>query len=204
MAENEASIGIELSVGGGPVPASAKLSASLKRGWASRGQEVLTVVTESVGVEELRHRLDANPELETLLARAINAAAGSALENKRRLLARIVQDAVLDDAVVDESTVILDVLEQVDAIHIRCLEAIARAEQESKDAGDWEFAVERAEKPYNQRIQSAAEMHPSPVIKRLGTLGLADATVDWSGHSRVTGLTSFGDQLLRHLRNVSI
>jgi hypothetical protein len=204
MADNEASVGLELGVGGGIFPANAKLAVSLKRGWNSRGQEALDSVTQAVNGEVLEHRLLQAPEVEVLLARAVNAAAASSLASKRRLLARVVQAAVLDDAAIDQSTLILDVLEQVDAVHVRCLEAIARAELESKEAGDWEFTAERAEKPSNQRVQDAADGYPSPIIKRLETLGLADASVDWSGHTRVTGMTVFGELVLNDLRQVSV
>lgn len=204
MADNEASVGLELGVGGGIFPANAKLAVSLKRGWNSRGQEVLDSVTQAVDGEVLERRLLRAPEVEVLLARAVNAAAASSLASKRRLLARVVQAAVLDDAAIDQSTLILDVLEQVDAVHIRCLEAIARAELESKEAGDWEFTAERAEKPSNQRVQDAADGYPSPIIKRLETLGLADASVDWSGHTRVTGMTVFGELVLNDLRQESV
>jgi hypothetical protein len=200
MADNEASVGLELGVGGGIFPATAKLAVSLNRGWSSRGQEVLDSVAHVVDGEVLERRLLQAPEVEVLLARAVNAAAASSLASKRRLLARVVQAAVLDDAAFDQSTLILDVLEQVDAVHIRCLEAIARAELESKEAGDWEFTTERAEKPSNRRVQDAADSYPSPIIKRLETLGLADASVDWSGHTRVTGMTVFGELVLYDLR----
>lgn len=204
MADNEASVGLELGVGGGIFPANAKLAVSLKRGWNSRGQEVLDRVTQGVDGEVLERRLLQAPEVEVLLARAVNAAAASSLASKRRLLARVVQAAVLDDAAIDQSTLILDVLEQVDAVHIRCLEAIARAELESKEAGDWEFTAEGAEKPSNQRVQDAADGYPSPIIKRLETLGLADASVDWSGHTRVTGMSVFGELVLNDLRQESV
>lgn len=204
MADNEASVGLELGVGGGIFPANANLAVSLKRGWNSRGQEVLDSGTQAVDGEVLERRLLQAPEVEVLLARAVNAAAASSLASKRRLLARVVQAAVLDDAAIDQSTLILDVLEQVDAVHIRCLEAIARAELESKEAGDWEFTAERAEKPSNQRVQDAADGYPSPIIKRLETLGLADASVDWSGHTRVTGMTVFGELVLNDLRQESV
>lgn len=204
MADNEASVGLELGVGGGIFPANAKLAVSLKRGWNSRGQDVLDSVTQAVDGEVLERRLLQAPELEVLLARAVNAAAASSLASKRRLLARVVQAAILDDAAIDQATLIVDVLEQVDAVHIRCLEAIARAELNSKEAGDWEFTAERAEKPANQRVQEAADDYPSPIIKRLATLGLADASVDWGGHTRVTGMTVFGELVLNDLRQESL
>lgn len=200
MADNEASVGLELSVGGGILPANAKLAVSLKRGWNSRGQEVMDSVAAVVESEGLERRLLQSPEVEVLLARAINAAAASSVSDKRRLLARVVQAAVLDDAAIDQSTLLVDVLEQVDAVHIRCLEAIARAEWESKEAGDWEFTAERAEKPSNQRVQNVADGYPAPIIKRLEILGLADASVMWDGHARVTGMTVFGELLLHELK----
>ena len=204
MADNEASVGLELGLGGDIFPANVKLAVSLKRGWNNRGQEVLDYVTHAVDGEVLERRLLQAPEVEVLLARAVNAAAASSLASKRRLLARVVQAAVLDDAAIDQSTLILDVLELVDAVHIRCLEAIARAELESKEAGDWQFTAERAEKPSNQHVQDAADGYPSPIIKRLETLGLADASVDWSGHTRVTGMTLFGERVLNDLRQESV
>lgn len=200
MAENEASGALELSVGGGVVPATAKLTFGIKRRWNSRGHEVLEEVASAVDGTRLEQRLLDSPEIEVLLARAISAAAASAVEDKRRLLARVVQAAVLDDAAIDQSTLIVDVLEQVDAVHLRCLEAIARAERESKDAGEWEFTAPGAEKPSNRRVQEVADSYPAPIIKRLEVLGLADASVTWDGGTRVTGMTVFGELLLSELR----
>lgn len=57
MADNEASVGLELGVGGGIFPANAKLAVSLKRGWNSRGQEVLDSVSQAVDGEVLERRL---------------------------------------------------------------------------------------------------------------------------------------------------
>ena len=200
MADNEVSVGVELGVGGGVVPASAKVALALKRGWNSRGREVLDGVVSAFGDEAIARRFLQAAEVEVSFTRAINSAAASSLSSKRRLLARVVQAAVLDDAAIDRSTLIIDVLEQVDTVHIRCLEAIACAELESKEAGEWEYTAERAEKPSNERVQVAADRYPSPVIKRLETLGLADASVDWSGHTRVTGTTVFGEEVLHDLR----
>ncbi|HRC11710.1 MAG TPA: hypothetical protein PLX68_02450 [Dermatophilaceae bacterium] len=57
MAENEASVGLELGVGGGIFPVNAKLAVSLKRGWSRRGREVLDSVTHAVDGEVLARRL---------------------------------------------------------------------------------------------------------------------------------------------------
>lgn len=111
-------------------PFHGRVTAGMSRRWIERGGSPLNVVLSRIKEDELEARLRERPELDALLARSMNTAAAWGLEAKRRLLGRVVCQAVLDDAEIDESTLIIDVLAQIDAPHVRCLGAISRAEAE--------------------------------------------------------------------------
>jgi hypothetical protein len=172
----------------------------MSRRWSRRGQEALDALLAQVNDVDLETRLAESAELDALLVRAVNAAAASGLESKRRLLGRIVAQAVLDDAEIDESSLVVDTLVQIDAAHVRCLTAIARAEAEAQRLGEQEPIARGAEKPHTQRVSRVAETYPYPLLDALRRLGLIDASISWDGVSRVTGMTKFGELLLKELR----
>jgi hypothetical protein len=120
VGDKEISATVELSVGGGLVPLQGKLAATMTHRFDKRALEALEPSLTAIGDARLIDRLAGNEELDVLVVRAVNAAATSASSDKGRLLGRVVKAAVLDDAKVDESALMLGVLEQIDASHIRC------------------------------------------------------------------------------------
>lgn len=83
----------------------------------ARGAEVLEEVASSADPITLEQRLAESPQLDAALAAAVVAASSTGLDGKRRLLARVITEAVLDDALVDDATLMVGVLTQVDAPH---------------------------------------------------------------------------------------
>lgn len=73
--------------------------------------------------------------------------------------------------------------------------------QGSRRLGSSRRSVLRSRRTKN--AQDAADRYPS-IVKRLETLGLADASVDWSGNIRVTGMTVFGQLVLNGLRQEAL
>lgn len=127
----------------------------------------------------------------------------SASAAKRRLLARIVKAAVLDDAKIDESALIVGVLRQIDTPHIRCLEAIYRAEQEAKAGGDLQPTARGAEKELTQQVRAVDDSYPLSLLTQLEHLGLIDGSITWDGVTLVTGTTVFGAQVLEDSHSIS-
>lgn len=204
MSENELSGTAELSIGGGIYPLQAKVAVSVARRFGSRSTEVLQPSIDAVGEEGLSSRLQASEEVDVLVARSVFAAGSSAHAGKRRLLAKVVQRAVLDDAEIDPSSMIVELIEQIDSPHIRCLEDIHRAEQSAQASGEMGVVARGAEKPITQEVSATARKYPETLIRRLHGLGLVDGSVTWDGITVITGTTSTGLLILRELHNVDL
>lgn len=69
-----------------------------------------------VGPDDLQGRLADDERLDVLLVRALQAAAESGPRAKRRLLGQLVNQAIVDDARIDESELFVGVLSQIDAL----------------------------------------------------------------------------------------
>lgn len=167
--------------------------------WRARVSDVTDPIFESVQPEVLESRLNADERLDAALAAAVQAGSSSGLRQKRRLLGKLVAAAVLDDARVDESVLVIGVLAQIDAPHVLCLESIRRAEDAAEAAGEVEPRAEGAERAIVTRIKDAGRAHPAPVIAVLTSLGLIETTGAWNGTALVQGLTAFGHTLLDDL-----
>lgn len=84
-------------------------------------------IAEAVGEDRMTNRVLEDPRLETLLGEALEAAARSGFEAKRRLLGRTVSQALLDDAGVDPATLMVHALAQLEPVHVRALTLLERA-----------------------------------------------------------------------------
>ena len=204
MSENELNGTAELSIGGGIYPVQAKVAVSVARRFGSRSAEVLQPSIDAVGEEGLSARLDASEEVDVLVTRSVLAAGTSAHAGKRRLLAKVVQRAVLDDAEIDPSSMIVELIEQIDSPHIRCLEDIHRAEQRAQASGEMGVVARGAEKPITQEVLETARKYPETLIRRLHGLGLIDGSLTWDGITVITGTTSTGLLILQELHNVDL
>ncbi|MFK4083582.1 hypothetical protein ACI2LF_05700 [Kribbella sp. NPDC020789] len=161
--------------------------------------QALAVIGEKVTPEQLHARLEQSEDLDAVFGRAIQAAAMSGLEAKRRLLGLVVAEAVLDDAMVDEAILFTDVLSQIESPHVRCLEDIWRVQDEVESSGDRPQAARGAEREINQRILEVGRRHPTPILQTLVNVSLLDARMSWDGFDLVQGLTRFGERFLREL-----
>lgn len=176
------------------------LYTDLRKRWSARGQTVIDQVERVATAEQIQARLAESEQLDAAVLAAITAAAASGLDAKRRLLGRVVANAVLDDAKVDEASLIVDVLAQIDAPHVRCLEAVRRAKDEARAADELGPVARGAEQEISQRVLDAAASYPAPVLQRLISVGLLDGHVSWDGVSIIAGTTTFGDQIVDELR----
>lgn len=204
MSEKELSGTAELSVGGGIYPVQAKVAVSVARRFGSRSAEVLQPSVDSIGEEALSARLQSSEEVDVLVARSVLAAGTSAHAGKRRLLAKVVQRAVLDDAEIDPSSMIVELFEQIDSPHIRCLEDIHRAELRVQASGEMGVVARGAEKPITQEVLDIARKYPETLIRRLHGLGLIDGSLTWDEIVVITGTTSTGLLILRELHDLDL
>ena len=204
MSENELSGSVELSVGGGIYPVQARVALSVVRRFGTRSEEVLQPSVDALGEEALNARLESSEEIDVLVMRSVTAAGMSAHAGKRRLLAKVVQRAVLDDAEIDQSLLIIELIEQIESPHIRCLEDIRRAEQRAQASGEMGVTARGAEKPITEEVSSTVHRYPDTLIRRLQRLGLIDGSVTWDGMTVITGTTSTGTLILQELHNVDL
>lgn len=172
----------------------------LRQRWLARAQEVVNEVDSRSTSDLLSQRLAESEQLDAAFLTAVEAGASSGVGAKRRLLGRMIAAAVLDDAKIDEATLLTGILTQIDAPHILCLEAIYRAKKEAAKAGELSPTAQGAEQELNQRVMEAGRAYPAPVLVVLVSLGLLDASVGWGGVALVGGPTAFGEQLLNELR----
>ena len=199
MAENE--IEIKLAAGLPPVlPVTAEVSVGYKRRWLGRGSEVASSLAAAVGgPDKLEQRASESEEIDSLINRAVIIGANSDLHEKRVLLAQVVARAVLDDAEIDESILLVNALADIDAVHVRSLESIRRAEAAAVESGEMEPISRGAEKPITREVQAAVEKLSEIVLRKLVSLNLIDGEVTWDGVSVITGLTSLGARILDDL-----
>ncbi len=132
-----------------------------------------------------------------LFFEAVEAASSTGLEDKRRLLGRVVGAAVLDDAKVEEGQLLVQALRELDAPHLRGLEAVRRvcdSQQPAEVTGDSRQAHQLA-------CKQAGESLPDPgkgALVRTGTL-----FVDTGVMSPPTEVTRFGRALLADLHRTA-
>lgn len=154
------------------------------------------------GVETVLSRIDENPELEPLLTQAIEAATRTSMEAKRRLLARAAAAAFEDDGKVEPASLIVSALSELEPVHIR---ALARLEKAATSARSLD------EDEQGGAMNEASQAEAVPVLAALIQTGVAIATTmtfqgglgspaEASGHVLIHDVSSFGRELLAHLR----
>jgi len=96
--------------------------------WEDVRGRVLTLMTttideiaDAVGNDELIARLSSSPQFEALFVNRLELVARTRYEAKRRLLSKVVINAAIDDALIDEGVLIQLALRDLDAPHIRTL-----------------------------------------------------------------------------------
>lgn len=137
-----------------------------------------------MAADEVLRRMEANPEVEEVIARAIEAAAITAHDEKRELLAKVVAAGLHDDAVVDETLLMVRTIDNIEPAHLRALMRLGAG------AGRGGVHVSRTT--------------PDVVLAHLRREGLAEEAEAVSpaaaaAMGRFWRATSYGYRLLRHL-----
>jgi hypothetical protein len=128
------------------------------------------------GWQTIIDRTNEVPELADLLVRGLDAAFQSSYEAKRRLLVKAVAPAFEDTAKIDESTLLVMALAELEPGHVK---ALARLERQG-------------------RLEGALD--PMPVLARLVQTGVVDPTTSWEGGLLIAKPNDFGRTVLRYLR----
>jgi hypothetical protein len=82
-------------------------------------------------VDELLEQVTADPDRAQLFSAAVRAAGNTALDSKLTVLGRLLVDGTLDDHRVDEARLLTATIEDVERLHLRILNHLARNYSES-------------------------------------------------------------------------
>jgi hypothetical protein len=158
-------------------------------------------LSEEVGAAELLRRVEESEEIAAAFRQAVDVATRTGLEQKRQALARVIAAAVLDDAHVDEATLVVHALRDLDAPHIRALERMRRAE-DSVQRQDGVTRLNDAE--VTQAVRQVSDAEPDAVNTTLVRTGVAHVVGSSYGGQPVPGMVSdFGRLVLEYVRTDS-
>jgi hypothetical protein len=173
----------------------------------ARAARTMQEIVEETGFERLTERLASDPEVEALFVQGLDAATRTGYEAKRRLLARLISAAVLDDTKVDDSLLYVLALRSLEAPHVRALEAMWRATQSAKDGDSGLTRTERVAAE-TEAIRQATSGLSWAICAALAREGLVASRGTWSAAGGRTfdafEVTSFGIDLLEHIRKVEV
>jgi hypothetical protein len=147
-------------------------------------------IAELVGEEQLLSRMAEDPRLRALLADALEAVGRSGFEAKRCLLGRAVAYAFMNgEDVVDAQVLMVQVLAELEPVHIR---AMIRLERATADTGD------------RSKVDEFNTTQPRPVLAALERTGVVIPSSSWAGTGiGAHGLSDFGRMVLKELRGVA-
>jgi hypothetical protein len=154
------------------------------------------------GVGAVLSRIDENPELETLVTQAIEAATRTTMEAKRRLLARAAVAALNDDQKVEPAAMIVSTLSVLEPVHIHALARLAEAAKSSQQDESERSAVMRAASGA-EAVPVLAALVQTGVVLTSTMIAQGDGTIipaERSGHILIYDVTGFGYLLLAYLR----
>lgn len=162
---------------------------------AARTATTLGEIIDGAGGEgALERRLGENPDVETLLVNAVDAAIRSNYEAKRRLLVRAVLTALEDDAKADEAGLLIATLAELEPVHVKALARLAaEIENPPRNSPEWVWGASPTWK-----------QTPAPVRAALIRVGAARSTPtlmhNQPGRGRsVDGITDYGLEVLAML-----
>jgi hypothetical protein len=146
------------------------------------------IVGASGGETLLGARLAADPQLETTFVTAVDAAIRTGHEQKRRLLARAV----------DEAQLMVDTLSQLDVPHIHTLQRLANERERYQPATDEQYEM-LTEEHFRPPVAWANAL--APVKATLVRVGAVQLMLPEESEGPLTGvITQYGMQILQELR----
>lgn len=161
----------------------------------ARATETLEDIVAGVGdTQTLAARLEASPQLDAMFGRAVEAAARTGLEAKRRLLARAVAAAACDDARLDDSELMIDTLSQLDTAHVRALARLNDEPPISTDDGDISYGTSDVWREQPAAIQAT-------LVRTGAAKWPSRSFVATSNGQRQEGISNFGRRIVTELRS---
>lgn len=168
----------------------------------ARGVQVVEEVAMAAGADRLSDRLAKDEEVEVLFIEGVEIAVRSGLIAKRRLLARVVAKAVLDEAEIEPAQLLVQALRDLDSPHLRALVRIRNAEKTAEEVDvDGETDDARGER-IADAAETAGRTEPTPIIAALIRTGVVYPATLWNGGVAVYGVSEFGRRLLVDLESL--
>lgn len=170
---------------------------------AAKAGETIASIVRITGEPALAQRMSVDPVLEALFVNAVDAALRTGLEAKRRLLARAVADAVMDEARLDESQLVAAALAELDVPHVRALKRMADEWKATEDPAVWEARKVEGRREGLTGQSEVFRCLPEPIRATLVRTGTALPprnvfTVQAERH-RQDGIADFGLELIEAL-----
>lgn len=160
-----------------------------------RQWQTIQEIADQVGEDELRESLDADPIRQALFVNGVEVATRTGMEVNRRLLAKVISAAMLDDGKVDGAQLRVEALRDLDVPQIRALEQLRRLADEHAGAQD---------EAYHRAVQAVYADAPPPIRAALTRTGVAFGRTGGGGYgsSYAEGINDFGRSLLEELDHV--
>lgn len=157
----------------------------------ARVRGVVEDIDARAGTETLEARLRDSEVVEVLFLEGVEAASRTGLAAKRRLLAKVIANAVRDEAAVDTSQLIVGALKELDSPHLAALTRLCHAEDSSPG--------EPADTEGNDTTIDLSRREPVPVIAALIRTGTVLPATLVGGGVAVYRVADFGRTLLADL-----
>jgi len=142
---------------------------------AAKMQKTADEIIADVGVDLLAARLAESSEFEALTVNAMEAAARTGYESRRRLLGRVVINVATDDARIEHSQLVCLAVRDLDAPHVRALERIREAHDSTEVTPLARGAIEQTQSsPNAQRARTKGKRGSRSVRDGVDRAGNSD------------------------------
>lgn len=168
----------------------------------ARAAAVVEEIAEATGVDRLSERLAKDEEVEVLFFEGVEIAVRSSLAAKRRLLARVVAKAVLDDAEVEPGQLLVQAFRDLDAPQVRALTRLRNVEDTAQAVEVNGESNDACGARIREAVLEAGRAEPIPILATLIRTGVAYPATLVGGGVAAYGLTEFGRGLLADLENL--
>ena len=169
---------------------------------AYRANETLRAIADAVGESKLQRRAESDPEFDALLAETIFAAVRSGIDEKRRVLARVVANAATSDEPIDSAQLVVAALSELDGPPVRALARIraveVAAEGDEQTEGRDGFSV-----PVEDAAFKTGRKELPQVLSALIRTGVVCPATFVDGGVAIMGTTPFGRELIGYLEDES-
>lgn len=142
--------------------------------------ELVDRAADPSGLEHLLARVEGNEEVAAIFRTAVEAATRTGDKQKRQMLGALVSQAVLDDAKVDESTIFVSMLRNLEGPHLRALVAMDRGDaaghaivDQQLKSDKTQITVERVAWIVGREVKRSVGDMPSSLLPVLIREGLA-------------------------------